>query len=330
MTLKTSQKQQFYSEMAKLLEAGFGIREAADVMAGTGLPAAQAALLEQMQQGLRAGNSIADSLAGNPATAANLERNIIGAGERGGRLPAAIRHLADYFGMLAAAHRQALRGLIHPIIVLHLGVFIGTVPTAMATENTGSAQTLGAFLATLLAVYAAVGLIFIGLRALLRAARENEEIDRVICRLPLVGKARTATAMAAFCKVYHTCLLAGIPMRETVRMAADASQSGLIRAAGIRLAQTVAQGNPLGPQIAAQPAFPEAFARSYATGEAAGSLDTDLANWAKLFQTEAETGVRTLANVAPRILYFLVLVFVGWKIVAFYQSYYDSLLNQLK
>ena len=330
MPTSPSQKHQFYSELAKLLEAGFGIRQAADIMTGTGLPAAQANLLHDMELGLSAGKSIADSLGGNPDTVSDLERGIITAGERGGRLAPALQHLADYFGMLASTRREALKALVHPVLVLHLGVFIGTVPTAMVSNGKTMAQTAGSFFATLLAAYTIAFLIFLGIRALLHAARENPAIDRVLRRVPLLGKARNDMAMAGFCKVHHTCLLAGIPLAQTLRMAADASHSGMIREAAGHLQHTLAEGNPLGPRMAAEPAFPKAFARSYSTGEAAGTLDKDLEHWSNVFQKDAEKGAKTLAAVIPRILYFLVLGYVAWRIVGFYQNYYGGLLKELE
>lgn len=314
-------KHLFYSELAKLLEAGFGIREAAGVMSATGLPAAQAQVLAEMHQGLMDGKSIADSLGGNPRTVSDLERGIITAGERGGRLATAMRHLADYFGMLASARRETLKGLIHPVIVLHLGVFIGTVPTAMLGGGKSTTPAAIGFFTTLLAVYAAVFLLALAGRALLRAARHNAGADRMLGRVPLLGKVRSNLAMAGFCKVYHTCLLAGIPLRDTIGMAADASQSGMIREAANHLQKQLSEGNPLGPAMTGEPAFPKTFARSYATGEAAGTLDTDLANWSRLFQNDAEAGLKSLSATLPKILYFLMLIYVGWKIVGFYASY---------
>jgi type IV pilus assembly protein PilC len=330
MKSSDADKHQFYAEMAKLLEAGFGIREAAGVMTGTGLPAAQARLLEEMHQGLTDGKSIAEALGGNPEMVSDIERGIITAGERGGRLATAMRHLADYYGMLASTRREVIKSLIHPIIVLHLGVFVGTVPMAMLGGEKSMTRIASGFFPTLLLAYAAAFAAFIGIRALLRAARENAGIDRMLRRIPLLGKTRNNLAMAGFCKVYHTCLLAGIPMRETVRSSAGASRSGMIRDAANRLDKALAGGNPLGPAMLAEPAFPNSFARSYATGEAAGTLDTDLANWSKLFQTDAEAGSKTLATVVPKALYFLVLCYVGWTIVGFYGGYYDTILKELE
>ena len=324
MTSKAAHKHLFYSEMAKLLEAGFGIREAAAVLLDTKLPPVQAGLLKDLNQGLEAGHSITDAFAKDSATVSEIERSMIGAGERGGNLAPAFQHLADYFGMLAAAHSEAVKSMIYPLVVLHMGIFVGIVPTAMMKGDSMS-HILGQLAVTLIVVYVIAFFIFILIRAVLNAAPENVKIDHFLHRIPLVGKARQNMAMARFCKVYHSCVLAGITMSETVQVASSASQSGVIREAGKKLVKTAQAGNALGPQFVADAAFPKSFARSYTTGEEAGTLDKDLARWAKLFQTEAEASAKTLSVMIPKVLYFFILGFVAWKIVGFFNGYYGAL-----
>src|SRR6478735_4305902 len=180
MTASASQKHLFYSEMAKLLKAGFDIRKAATVLSDTQLPAAQRALLRDLNHGLDAGQSITESFAKDPKSISELERNIIGAGERGGKLAPAFQHLADYFGMLAATRREAVKSLIYPVIVLHLGILIGSVPMALMKGEKPVGEILGGLLVTLLVVYAAVFVLFLAIRALLKSAPENPGVDRLI------------------------------------------------------------------------------------------------------------------------------------------------------
>lgn len=322
MTANTADKHLFYSEMAKLLDAGFDIRKAAAVLQDTRLPAPQAALLSDLNRGLEAGESIAVAF-GKRLT--DIERAIIGAGERGGKLAPAFQHLADYFGMLASARREVVRGMIYPLVVLHLGVFIGIVPAALMKGGTTSTEILGSLVGALLIVYAAGYCVFAGIRALLQRAPENPGIDRLVNRLPGIGKARRNLAMARFCKVYHSCVLAGISMSETAGLASEASQSGVIREAGAKLVKAAVAGSALGPRFMADYAFPKAFARSYSTGEEAGTLDKDLARWSKLFQDDAESSVKRVSVMIPKLLYFLVLGFAAWKIAGFYSDYYGAL-----
>jgi type II secretory pathway component PulF len=330
MTPNPSDKHLFYSEMAKLLEAGFDIRRAATVLLDTGLPASLTALLRDLHDGLDAGESITAAFSRKSERITALERSIIGAGERGGKLGPAFQHLADYFGMLASTRRDAVKSLIYPLVILHLGVFLGTVPGALLLGKLDFLEIALRLVSTLLGLYAAGFAGYLAVRQGFRLAPVHATADRWINWIPWVGKARRNSALARFCKVYHSCLLAGISMEETVKLSAEASQSGLMREAGQRLAATVKAGNPLGPAFLRESAFPKAFTRSYATGEEAGTLDADLARWAALARENAAASAKAVSVMLPKALYFCILGFVAWKIVGFYQGYYSAIFEQLE
>ncbi len=325
MAFPAAQKHLFYTEIAKLLEAGFGIREAARAMLDTRLPAQQADLLRDMDRDLEAGKTITDAFSRNPRAIGDLERGIIEAGERGGRMAQAFQHLADYFGMLATARREALQGMIYPAVLLHLGIFVAVVPGAMLSGDRSFPSILLQLGVTLLVFYGLCFLAWLGIRALLQAAEKNPRTDAGINRIPVIGRARRSMAMARFTKVYHTCLLAGLPMRETVQTSADASRSGKIRQAGHAMAEALKEGGALGPLFVSSGAFPSAFARSYATAEEAGGLDRDLARWSKVYEGEAASGIKAVSVAVPKVLYGLVMAFVVWKILSFWSGYYGML-----
>lgn len=318
-------KHLFYSEMAKLLGAGFDIRKAAAVMAGTRLPKGQLRLLRDLNEGLDAGESIADAFSRDTRAIGVMEHGMIAAGERGGKLAPAFLHLAEYFGMLAAARRALIRGMVYPLVVLHLGIFIGTVPLTIMGAERSAGQIAWGFAQSLLILYAAVAIVLLLGKLILRKAPENAALDRAINAIPWIGNARESMAMARFCKVYHACLLAGIPMISTVRVAADSARSGRLRRAGDRLTAAAKEGNPLGPAFMAERAFPATFARSYATGEEAGTLDTDLAAWAAKFQQDAASAMATASVMIPKVLYFFIMAYVAWKIIGFFTGYYSEL-----
>lgn len=323
MASSAAHKHLFYTELAKLLDAGFGVREAARAMRRSGAPRQQEDWLRQMETGIDQGKSIAESFGRNEADD-GLERSILEAGERSGRMAPAFHHLADYFGMMASVRASALSAMIYPFFLLHLGVLAGIFPTGLMHGEKISTM-LGTAAATLLGIYALLTLIFFGGRALLKTASQRADVDALLNAVPLVGKARRNLAMARFTKVYHACVLAGISMTETARTATKAAQSGMILLAGTKLEQALKEGNALGPVFVACRAFPGAFARSYMTAEESGTLDQDLRRWASVFQEDAERATRTLASVVPKILYALIVAYVVWQIARFYAGYLDDL-----
>jgi type II secretory pathway component PulF len=99
----------------------------------------------------------------------------------------------------------------------------------------------------------------------------------------------------------------------------------MLRRAGSRVGAVAREGNPLGPAFMAEAAFPSDFSRSYSTGEEAGTLDTDMGNWARLFQQKAESAMKTSSKMVPKVLYFCIMAFVAWKIIGFFTGYYAEL-----
>lgn len=321
MTFKAAQKHLFYQEIAKLLGAGFGIRQAAAVLLDTKLPPVQERLLRNLNCGLEAGQTITQAFSSDTHAVSELERSMISAGERGGDLAPAFQHLSDYFGMVASARRALVGALIYPLVILHLGIFVATVPTAMMKGDKTISEIFGHFSLILLVTYCVVFIAFLGVRAVLAMGPRRTAVDRMLSRVPILGKARQDIAMARFCKVYHACLLSGISMVETVRVASSAAHSALIRDGGKSLEIAARSGNSLGSTFIAERGFPKSFSMSYLTGEEAGTLDKDLERWAKFFQNEAEAGAKRLSIVVPKLLYFFILAFVAWKMIGFFSGY---------
>lgn len=325
MSSNPAQKHLLHLELAKLLEAGFGIRQAIATILRTNPPRDQAALLAGVDASIAAGKSISDAFSATGGMS-DLERSIIGAGERGGRLAQAFRHLADYYEMLARTRRQAARAMVQPLVLIHMGVFLAVVPFGLiAGKGWGDILVSGVIALGLL--YGGLIAVWVLVRMAMAAAPRNAAVDSLINRIPTIGGARRAMAMARFTRVYHTGLLAGLSMSETVAISLDATQSGVLREAGRDLLITAETGGPLGPVFARNDAFPPAFARSYETAEEAGGLDHDLARWAKYYQEDAVQRVQVAAATIPKVIYALILIFVAWKIISFFLGYYSLLDN---
>lgn len=329
MAFNPARKHLFYTELAKLLEAGFGIRAAAEVMLGT-LPANdEATLLRKLDAGLESGRSIAEAFGEASPTIGPLEKSIVAAGERGGKLGTAYQHLAGYFGMLANARREIVSALAYPAVLLHLGVFLAVVPSALI-EGTGFGSILRELLVTLLAIYSIGAVFAVLVAAITRKATVDPAVDGFLRRLPVLGKARRMLSMSRFTKAWHIGTLAGVPVAECVRMAASASQSGALRKTGERLCLAAENGGSLGSLMLADKDIPGDFSRAYAIAEEAGGIDKELGRWAAIFDEESGRAVKTLSSALPKLAYFMIVAFIAWKILSFYGGYYHGILEQLE
>lgn len=321
--LTLGEKQELYQELAKLSGAGFGIREAAEVIR-VNHDASFSAPLQAITAAIAEGKSIGSAFETVGREISSLEVWLISAGETSGRLAPAFQHLADYFELLDHARRRSTRAVIYPFFIIHLGILAAVVPAGILRgDSLGSSLLTVAVLIGVL--YLVAGLAAWGARAQWRKAESDPKVDRRIRRLPWVGKARQNLSLARFTLVYHAGLLAGIHLKQVIRAAADASASGAIREAAETLVSRVEAGEPLGPGFLARSEFPRSFAQSYVTGELAGTLDSDLDRWRRQFDSEAVAAVERLSAALPRALYLLMLVVIGFSILRFYAGYFEML-----
>ncbi|MGB6220579.1 MAG: type II secretion system F family protein, partial [Haloferula sp.] len=146
--ISSKRKHLFYVELEKLVEAGFGIKEAAAVLLENRPSGAERKLLEDLLAGLGQGKSIAESFQVGELT--KMESGIIAAGEKGGKLGAAFKHLADYFDLIARARRDALKAMIYPLILLHFGLLLAVIPSDVMSGGISAAGVLKSLVVALL------------------------------------------------------------------------------------------------------------------------------------------------------------------------------------
>ncbi len=318
-------KHLLYLEIAKLVEAGFGMRETAKTIQATGVSAEQQELLASVVESLENSASIADAFDHSPMDLSEMEKSIIDAGERTARLAPAFQELGEYFELLATSRKEMIKSLIYPAVLFHVGILISVVPLTIGAEPLGGWSILLRFVIALVMGYLVIYGMYYGLKRLFEKAPEDAKIDRLLGKIPFLGKARKMLALARFTKVYHGSLVSGLSMSQTVAMSCRASNSGVIQEAGNDLLKVVADGHEIGPELQKHEVFPAAFSRSYLTAEKAGSLDEDLARWGKVFGEDAQKSAKRLSVVVPQICYGLVAIYIGWKIVSFYGGYYQQI-----
>lgn len=324
--MKAAEKARLYRELGKLLAADFHLDRSMTLLLGQRQPPVTRAWLEGLRQGLAAGQGVAESVRGLPeGLAGGMETALIEAGERSGRLAQALAHLARYFEAEVEARRQARGALIYPLLLVHLAVVLPEVPAAVQAE-TGLAGFATAVLARLALLWGGLVALAYVWRAAARRAALAPGLDVWLARLPLAGAARRHWALARFCLVFHSGLLAALRMSECCRLAGSASQSGSLRAGAERAARLVElEGRSLALALAEAGGFEPGYVNALATAEEAGSLDEEMRRWALAETMEAEAAVQRAATWLPRAGYALVVLYVVWRIFEMAAGYFGQI-----
>ena len=314
MKLNLREKQALYHELQQFLTSGIPMTQAVEAL----MPETRGdvrRVLAKMLEMLLAGESVPGTFARLQPTVSKLEISLIEASSNTGRLEQSFIYLANYFGALETVRDKTVRGLTWPAIQLHIAVFVSNLIPMFLGGMSWNAYLLRCF-GTLATFYIAGALLWFGGVTVAAAGRVNANIDLVLGRFPLVGKLRRNLSLSRFCATYEMQLQAGINVYDSLRAAADASQSARIDQFVASVLPKVRDGSSFGSTLAGQGVLPPALQRAIRVGEEAGSLDENLRRWAGYYQQAAVRALDTAGTWIPRIFYFLMAGYLIYCILA--------------
>jgi len=280
-------------------------------------------LLQHLEGSIQKGLSIGESFAQAKPNVGGLEVGMITAMEQSGRLSGGFTELSDYFGAMATARESILQKSMYPLGVAHLSVFVFHLKTLFTPGGFPSylLQTFGLLAAVYLVVIVLAFLAYL----LGRSGNTSAQIDGLLRLIPLVGRIRVDFATARFSATYGMQLNAGIHLVDALQSANLASQSGLISRAVEAAISQVRKGELVSQSPVFGQAFRPEWIESFSVGEQTGRLDLELARLAEDSRKSGLARVERLADWLPRFLGFLVLLGVGYGVVAWYRDYFGQI-----
>jgi type II secretory pathway component PulF len=324
--MTTRQRAQIFHEMGKLLRAGVHMDRSVDLLLEQRPAAPVRSWLEGLRQGLAARLSVAEAVTKNGSTRP-LEASLLSAGEKGGKLEDAFDHLARYYELRQRSRDKAIGALIYPFILLHLGLFVPDFGGIMQGKGLGG--LIPDFVGRLLVAWVLILGVVIGSVMVLKAAAKSTAMDGLLNSIPLVGGVRRHWAMARFCQVFQTCLLAALRISDTLRLAGDASQSAVLDEASQKAAAKVEKGEQLTSSMRGTGAFPVTFMQSVATAEETGTLDIEMGRWAAVESELAAQAQNRASEWLPRLFYVIVVFYIAYRIVSAFAGYFSTLNSML-
>lgn len=322
MALSSKDKIELYHDLGTMLQSGFHLDRGIELMLGQNPSAGRREWLQSLRDGLAGGSSVTEALEKRPCGSSPLEIGLLAAGERGGRLGEACAHLAEYFELRQQSVRKALGALVYPLIVVHFAI---VVPDFSKVVTGG----LGAGFAGIPLRLAVLWILLAALAASIvlwsRAAARSVQADRLLGLVPLAGAVRQHWALARFCQVMRTGLLAALKVSESLRLAGGASQSAQMDEGARKAALKVEAGGNLSDSLRSAGGFPFQFNNSIEMAEQSGTLDLELNRWA---QAEAQLAARAQDRAAewmPRIFYAFVVIYVASRIIGMFTGYFHTL-----
>jgi type IV pilus assembly protein PilC len=153
--------------------------------------------------------------------------------------------------------------------------------------------------------------------------------DKTLLRLPLVGKLFNLIAIERFCRVLAALVQSGVPLPDSVQVAADSTNNEVFRSKLLAVRTAMVRGEGLARPIQASGIFPPAARQMIRVGEATGRLDVQLENAASFYERELNYELKRVTDMVEPAILLIVGAAVAFVAVAQISAMY-SIYHQVK
>jgi type II secretory pathway component PulF len=150
-------------------------------------------------------------------------------------------------------------------------------------------------------------------------------IDEFKLRFPYAGKFVRALAAAKFCRALGALQGAGMGLHKTINLASDACGNEAMARQTRRIIHRLDKGESLTAALTSTGQFPPLALQMLSTGEASGSIETQLDKVADFLEADAETAIKQAVQVLGIVVFLLVAIRVGMQVISGYTGYFDNI-----
>lgn len=322
-----NQRAELYHQLGMMITAGLSVHKALEHLHNNPPSFAIRRQVGKWVEELNKGNNVVDSLRNIGRWIPDFDLALLDAGERSGRLDACFKLLSVYYHERAEMARQMISDMMYPAFVFNFAIVLFPLVKLFQTGSFIGFFTSIAMIAV--PIYTALFLVIYACQGrhgqLWRSKMEN-----LLALVPILGTARKELALARLATALESLLNAGVSIVTAWELAAAASGSPRLMRTVQTWKEPLENGSTFSELITQSGQFPELFANLYHTGEISGTLDTTLARLHTLYQTEGFRKSRALASWTPKLVYFGVLLYGAFKVISFYQGYFQQVNDILK
>jgi len=131
-------------------------------------------------------------------------------------------------------------------------------------------------------------------------------LDKVVLRIPILGKAFRKLAISRFCWAFHMLCKAGVPYSESVEMAISVTGNLVVADLFKPTAESVKAGQLMSEGLS--PKLPLDLVEMWKTGEETGRLDDVSKRLANNYFEQAEFWFAEFTRWFPRFVYLLICI----------------------
>jgi len=317
----------FYRQMSTLLASGMtlseGLRSASRRTRGR-----LGVVIQETITKVENGGRMSDVLARYPHVFGALQVSLVRVGENSGMLDQMMDRIASYLEYEIKVRQMIAKMMFYPIIVLVMALVISvSLPHVELAVKQGFGPFMQAVWPGLRTALIWVGATVVVLKLFFQFNGVKLVWDFVKIQPPIIGTCARKIAMSRFSRAMALMYAVGIPIAETVTVAADAC-GNLAIARGIKFGvPALQQGEGLTETLAKTGAIMPMVLDMLATGEKTGNTDAVLQKVADYMDDEADSTIHKIGIVLFVLMILIAAVVVAAIAIQFYSNAAESMLK---
>ncbi len=294
-----------------MLDAGIQIDRALDILSKQAAEPEVREAMSGLARAVQSGKNLADAMQRYPDCFTRLDVSLIKVALTSGSLPAVFKKLADHHESTTKVVGKAIAALAYPAITLLLCLAIiaigppflfrgmfemlksSNIALPWITKVVISISDLMLNPLAWVATTVAVAAILPAARQLNSSPVARSHLDRLSQRVYIVGPLFKLLAVARFARTLASLTHIGLPILQSLAMAAECSSSSELEDAVAISRSEIKMGQPIGDALHNTGYFPPLLTLTLKVGEETGQLSKCLNKIADIYETELDYGLET-------------------------------------
>jgi type IV pilus assembly protein PilC len=326
----------FNQEMAALIRSGLPLLQCLDLVVERSDNPDFTSILDDVRNQVKSGVSLSDAFGSHPDVFPRVYTASILAGEKSGTLEQVIRRYMTYVRITLGIRTKVVSSLIYPALLFCLSMaVIGVLVTYVIPKFSEFYKGFSGELPMITTVLVGIALFakahfqwiigilvvtIIALRVFVKTSQTaNIAFDRFKLKLPFLGNLYSKFSISQLMRTLHTLLAGGIPLVNSIDIAAGAVGNQLISRELSKVSQSVKEGEPLWSSLKKTGLMTRMTLEMVKVGEETGALEEMLKNVSDFYDEEIESNLtNVLAVVEPLMLIFMGLLVAGILLAMYY------------
>lgn len=319
-------------QLATLLGAGLPLDEALATVSGQLEQPLLARTLGQVREEVVQGQALHAALEEHGGVFPPLYINMVRVGENSGTLDQVLERLADFLEDQARLRSRIRSAMAYPVLMAVIGTGVLffllafvvpkvtrmledldqalPLPTLLLIRSSDFLMNWWWLLLALLAL-AAAGLFRYG-----RTEKGSWAFNRLLLRLPVVGRLNLLIATSRLTRTLGTLLKSGVPLLSALDIARNIMQNRVLRQTIEETTAAVREGEGLAEPLRRSGVFPPMVAQMAAVGEKSGEIEQMLFRVADTYEHQVEMAIDGMLSLLEPLMILLMGSVVGFIVMA--------------